>query len=115
MATAMGRLRARVKVIIKPGAIHVEPDRLEVTAGTIVEWHFESQVRDEGVDVTIHFRNKSPFPWNEEKRRLPKQQPTGVVAAPAEDPGDYKYGVRARGDSTQQAVGDVDPWLIVRA
>ena len=114
MATAMGRLRARVNVTIKPGSIRVEPDRLEVTVGTLVEWHFESQVSDEGVDVTIYFRDEPPFPWREEKQHLPKQEPRGVVAAPAEDPGDYKYGVSARGDSTRQAVGDVDPWLIVR-
>lgn len=114
MATAMARPRASVNVTIKPGSIRVDPDRLDVTAGTLVEWRFESQVRDEGVDVTIDFHEKSPFPWHEEKQHLPKQEPGGVVAAPAEDPGDYKYGVSARGDSTLQLIGDVDPWLIVR-
>ncbi len=114
MATVMDRRRARVKVTIKPGSVRVEPDLLEVKTGTLVEWHFESQVGNEGADVTIYFHEKSPFPWREEKRHLPKQEPGGVVAASADDPGDYKYGVSARGDSTLQLLGDVDPWLIVR-
>lgn len=115
MAIGMDRHRAKINVVVRPGAIQIAPERLEVTAGTLVEWHFESRVPTEGVDVMVYFHKASPFPWREEKRHLRVDAPSSVIAAAADDPGEYKYGVSAHGASTLQLLGDEDPWLIVRS
>lgn len=113
--------------------------RLNIVGGRR-EWDIQPfELSTLNIDVTIYFEARSPFVWRSRTLRVPFQGPSRVVhehgGEPrdyrvrdgqlgvhiAEQPGDYKYGVSARRvggrwndePKSMQAIGDVDPWLLV--
>ena len=120
-----------ISLITKPGApLEIRPDPAIVHVGDFVAWEmyidpqwaieriaypwasFESPVR-----WTIYFQNRHPFrkylrqDWS--AIGFPEKK-TIVQIGKAEEPGDFKYGIRMASEVTGQQLSDDDPWLIVR-
>ncbi len=104
-----------------------EPEKAEVGVGEHVTWSIAVAGRSRSVEWEIYFEDRSPF-----RRRsyqvateatVPRTDAPGgetsvhvgqIDAGAAEEPGEYKYGVRATDKANQQALSDDDPYLIVR-
>lgn len=108
-----------------------DPYVASVRRGTPIEWAFESPgLPSQNVQWTAYFDHGSPFrlPLPEFSisttaspplvhsgtSARPLLQHSGVTSAVyADDPGDYKYGVRATDLERHSLLGDDDPYLRV--
>jgi hypothetical protein len=104
-----------------------EPSKAEVAVGEHVKWSIQVTGRTRSVGWEIYFENKSPFRRQSYRLATAVQVPLTfppsdeaavhvgeVDAGAAEEPGEYKYGVRATDDSTGRVLNDDDPYIIVR-
>jgi len=104
-----------------------EPEKAEVAVGEHVSWSIEVRGRTPSVGWEIYFENDSPFRRRSYRvattMRVSQTYPPSdeaaihvgeVDAGTAEEPGEYKYGVRASDDSTGRILSDDDPYIIVR-
>jgi hypothetical protein len=96
---------------------HIAPDPAHVTLGEAVTWHVRLYpTHDLDLECKIYFDADNPFN-SSYGGTLTLRLNAGTVAllrgGPAQEPGDYKYGVRI---STTMGVtlSDDDPRLIVR-
>jgi hypothetical protein len=103
-----------------------EPERAEVAVGETVQWSIEVTGGTRSVEWEIYFENESPFRRRSYRVRteaqsltIPAVPETGVHvgridAGIADEPGEYKYGVKATDETTRRALSDDDPYIIVR-
>lgn len=103
-----------------------EPERAEVAVGEHVQWSIEVAGRNGSVEWEIYFEERSPFRRRSFRVATAVQRPltfppTGeegvhvgqISAGAAEEPGEYKYGVRATDQETNRPLSDDDPYIIV--
>lgn len=104
-----------------------EPEKAEVGVGEHVTWSIAVAGRSRSVEWEIYFDSQSPFRRRSYRvatavtvpRTFPPSDEAGVhvgqiEAGAAEEPGEYKYGVRAVDQANQRALSDDDPYIIVR-
>jgi len=95
------------------------PDPAVVDIGTSVTWKLQANaLSPPQIRWTVYFDHGSPFRTQGTQfittTLLTSNQHIGTTAAmSADDPGDYKYGVRAEDLSNQIILGDDDPRLVV--
>ena len=101
------------------GKFTVTPDPATVKAGTPLIWRFRSNLAvQDRVRWTVYFYHGSPFRFEPKEISTTTQSAAGQHAGATgtmvpDDPGDYKYGVRAEDAFKQNILGDDDPRLIV--
>lgn len=98
-------------------AVAVMPDPAIVTVGERVAWamRYEGLASGDAIEWTIYFHRGNPFAPKVKTWILSIITHEQVLeAGPAEEPGDYKYGVRTVNAKTGQQLSDDDPYLIVR-
>jgi hypothetical protein len=119
-----------IRITGRIGQTRTEPERAEVAVGETVQWSIEvtgGTRTARSVAWEIYFQGKGPFNQLSYRattevvvpRTDPPQQDVGVHvgkidAGKAEEPGEYKYGVRAIDEATRHALSDDDPHIIVR-
>jgi hypothetical protein len=97
----------------------LSPDPAVVQSGTLVTWRFQTnKLSSERIRWTVYFQHGSPFRLQASQFTTTTSstagQHTGTTGATsADDPGDYKYGVRAEDPLIKHILGDDDPRLIV--
>lgn len=109
------------------GESRTSPERAEVAAGETVQWLIEVVGGTRAIRWEVYFQGRSPFrqrAYNirtEVRVSFPQgPRPEEAVhigridAGEANEPGEYKYGVRAVDDATRAALSDDDPYIIVR-
>ena len=113
------------------GETKAEPERAIIEVGEPVQW----AVRVAGgrrwipsVLWEVYFEKESPFRertwrvsselkepgrrrWRDKRKAV---HVATIEAGEAHEPGEYKYGVRAFAGSTQELLGDDDPYIVVR-
>jgi hypothetical protein len=103
------------------GKLVCSPDTAQVQRGTLVTWRF----RANGLTIpllrwTVYFNHGSPF-GGHGNQFITDTNPVGgqhtktTGSMSADDPGDYKYGVRVVDSVKQTTLADDDPRLIVLA
>jgi hypothetical protein len=117
MATMSPLIRPfKVSVSIEHGKVMVSPDPAEVDEGTSVEWRFEVNPGLPSLTIEIYFSGASPTGWMSERAIYSESHsPNPIIGAVAQQPGDYKYGVKASNHETNEVIADDDPYLIVRS
>ena len=103
----------RITVSIGKGGILVNPDPAKVRLRQRVEWHISLLQGVPDAKVTIYFSTATPFEWAAEEGPLQITGPPLLIEARPNEPGDYKYGIRALAARTGQTIADEDPHLIV--
>jgi hypothetical protein len=116
MSRQLHRSVTQIRVTIDLGYVNVSPDPAEVIEGGDVEWQFEVQPTLPNLTLEIYFSHQSPTTWSTQQINT---QPsiggvTPTITARVNDPGEYKYGVKATELGTRQVIADDDPYLIVR-
>jgi hypothetical protein len=117
-----------IVVSLKNGKLSFAPDPAYVSVGELVNWRFRSPImlplrRQLPLEIrwTIYFPVDLPFRFvggeilittKEDPQRGSHDGATPPVSA--DQPGDYKYGVRAQDAATSAVIDDEDPRLIVR-
>jgi len=103
-----------------------EPERAEVAVGEHVQWSIEVTGGTRSVEWEVYFDNESPFRRRSYRVRteaqvltIPPVPEAGVhigriEAGSADEPGQYKYGVRATDETANRQLSDDDPYIIVR-
>jgi hypothetical protein len=94
------------------------PNPATAKSGTPVAWRFQAKgILVPQINWTVYFDHGSPFVGAKQFTTTTIQsggQHTGATGqAPADIPGEYKYGVRAEDSSSKNVLGDDDPHLIV--
>jgi len=108
-------LPLEVSVSIEPGKVNVSPDPAVVDEDTRVEWKFTVDPRLPPLTIEVYFSAGSPTGWSSERAvYYGSDSPNPIIGAIAQEPGEYKYGVRASNHETKEVVADDDPCLIVR-
>ncbi len=104
------------------GRTRTEPERAVVALGETVRWVIRAGATGvKSVEWQVYFSHGSPF--KERSWKLTTEGGSendaahaGVIdAGEAQQPGEYKYGVRAVDASTNQEISDDDPFLIVQS
>lgn len=108
------------------------PEKTVVRMGDEIVWRCRAETQDKA-QWTIYFHHKSPFtkeigyPDRFEASEVARTKEIDRFEAPelartvelgpfvANEPGDYKYGVRADNLDTGSQLADDDPYLIVRS
>ena len=107
-----------IKVRFDHGQLIFSPDPAIVQRKTLVSWKFQSNaLPSRQLQWIAYFDKGSPFRGQGTQfiTDTPAGQQIGTSPAmSADDPGDYKYGVRVVDPVNHQVLGDDDPWLIVR-
>jgi hypothetical protein len=108
-----------IKVSFNHGKLTFSPDPAIVRRGTIVNWRFQTSVGTfPKLRWIVYFNKGSPFrvqnPLFVADTSSAQGQHIGTSGQmSADDPGDYKYGVRVIDSSIHETIGDDDPRLIV--
>jgi hypothetical protein len=95
------------------------PDPAVVSRGTPIMWRFRSiALSIPQVLWTVYFTHGSPFrsqgtQFTTTTANFVGQHTGTTGSVTADDPGEYKYGVRAQDVSNQSTLGDDDPRLVV--
>jgi hypothetical protein len=98
----------------------ISPDPAVVNSGTPVIWKFQSNtLSNQRIRWEVYFSRGSPFHDQGDRfttttTRTFGQHAGATGAMSADDPGDYKYGVRAIDLPSRMLLGDDDPYLEVR-
>jgi hypothetical protein len=120
-----------IKITGKLGETKTEPERAEVETGEPVQWSIEVTGGSRRVPYVlweVYFERESPFRerswrvtselreprrrrWRDKRKAMHK---ANIEAGQANEPGEYKYGVRAFAGSSPELVSDDDPLIIVR-
>jgi hypothetical protein len=116
MSGQMLPMPAQVRVTVDWGSIRVWPDPAEVAEGGTVEWEFDLQTTLPSLTLEIYFSGNSPTTWSTKQINVRSSSggPAARITATVNDPGEYKYGVKATQMGTHQVIADDDPYLIVR-
>lgn len=119
-----------IHILGRLGETKISPDRAEVEIGEPVRWLIEvdagtrpiSALTVPAVAWRIYFKGFSPFQQRsydvttevdfDARQQLVHR--AVIDAGEANEPGDYKYGVRAVNPETRQALSDDDPYIVVR-
>jgi hypothetical protein len=118
------------------GKTKAEPERAVVDVGEPVEWSVEVSAGPRAVPLVtweVYFGHESPFDqrsWRVEskivgrRRKWPLRKRwrdknknvyrAKITAGEANEPGEYKYGVRAFSSSPETPLSDDDPYIVVR-
>lgn len=110
-----------IKVTFDHGKLVFDPDPAYVYQGELVSWVFRSTVvgpLGRPLRWTVYLQHGSPFHSQVTDfiaDTLPSQGTHSGTAGgmPADDPGDYKYGVRLEDLINKATLADDDPRLIV--
>lgn len=105
------------------GRTRTIPERAVVALGETVRWIVRAGgIGAKSIEWQVYFRQGSPFKehsWKmktEGKSENDDAAHAGVIdAGETQQPGEYKYGVRAVDTSTNQELSDDDPFLIVQS
>jgi hypothetical protein len=104
------------------GSTRTEPERAVVALGETVRWLVRARARVKSIEWRVYFSKGSPFKEGSWKTTTEGSSEggdaahTGVIeAGEAQQPGEYKYGVRATDASTNEELSDDDPFLIVQS
>jgi hypothetical protein len=105
------------------GHTRTEPERAVVSLGETVRWVVRAGGNGvKSIEWQVYFNHGSPFKerslkmTTEEGSENGEAPHAGVIdAGEAQQPGEYKYGVRAVDTSTNQELSDDDPFLIVQS
>ena len=104
------------------GSTRTEPERAVVALGETVRWLVRVRAGVKSIEWRVYFSKGSPFKegsWKTTTERSSEGDDaahTGVIeAGEAQQPGEYKYGVRATDASTNEELCDDDPFLIVQS
>jgi hypothetical protein len=119
-----------IRITGRLGQTRTDPERAEVEVGETVQWSIEVTSRTRHVPSVaweVYFDHASPFRQRSYSVTTAVQVPLGdpprdeegvyigrMEAGEANEPGEYKYGVRAVNEATRQALSDDDPYIIVR-
>jgi len=93
------------------------PERTVVNAGDKLIWKFSSE-DDNKIRWTVYFHHGSPFikepgyPHRFEAFEVARNVQLGPFSA--DEPGDYKYGLKAENAVSEAKLADDDPRLIVQ-
>ena len=114
-----------IQVIVQRGEqTIINPDPAIVSVHEHVAWQLLLRPGSnvDAIEWTVYFQGPDPFrgeprgPLRVRTRATSAGTHLGVLnAGPVQDPGDYKYGVRADIAGTNQALSDDDPYLLVRS
>jgi hypothetical protein len=104
----------KISVSIEAGKVIVSPDPAVVDAGTSVEWRFEVNPDLPSLTLEIYFSGASPTGWLSEQAIYSESRSSPIIGAVVQQPGDYKYGVKASNHETNEVIADDDPYLVVR-
>ena len=99
------------------------PERITVQKNVNIYWRilnpnriiYFTEIPIEAINFSIYFDMNSPFSW----KRSDSNGRTGNSLFPliggglAEEDGEYKYGVQAQLNRSNQVLFDEDPWLII--
>jgi hypothetical protein len=118
-APIWGRIDMEIKVTFDHGRLTFSPDPAIVRRGTLVSWRFQTnELPFPQLQWVVYFNKGSPF--RDQGDQFITDTPVfggkHIVTSPemsADDPGDYKYGVRVVNSANQHELGDDDPRLIV--
>jgi hypothetical protein len=111
------RFRFRLTTTIEKDRVTVSPDPAVVDQGMVIEWYFLVEPGLPTLDLEVYFSKGSPTGWPRRRTKADRSQhgsTSSVIEAVAEEPGEYKYGVRAIEHATEEVIADDDPYLIVR-
>lgn len=109
-----------IKVKFDHGKFTFLPDPAIVRRGTLVNWRFQANgLPFPQLEWVVYFNEGSPFRGQGAQIVVDTPAVDGqhIGTSPemsADDPGDYKYGVRVVDATNQQTLGDDDPRLIVK-
>ena len=108
------------------GRTRTEPEHAEVAVGESVQWSIAVTGEIRSVEWEVYFDGGSPF-WRRSYRvtteaellTIPPVTDGGVHvgridAGIADEPGEYKYGVKATSEATGRQLSDDAPYIIVR-
>ena len=108
MSMPSGQATVIVKVTFAYRQITISPDVAYARVGQAVQWEVSS---DEAVIWEVYFDHGSPF---SSSHGVLNSGCGKVSLGNAQQPGDYKYGVRVVSPTSHETLGDDDPMLIVR-
>jgi hypothetical protein len=105
------------------GKFRTSPDPAIVPRGTPIVWRFRADNAAETArirwmvyfDRGTPFGDKSPPFATTLSGQVAGQHSAATTIAFADNPGDYKYGVRAEDASSGKQLGDDDPMIVVLA
>lgn len=105
------------------GRTRTVPERAVVALGETVRWIVRAAGNGvKSIEWQVYFRQGSPFKERSLKMTTEAGSENGqaphagvIDAGEAQQPGEYKYGVRAVDASTSKELGDDDPFLIVQS
>ena len=113
-----------ISLVVVPGQpLRITPEPAFIRVGESVSWELSvaSGFHIDAIEWSIYFRGADPFRrgkgsiWTHVTRRLPSGVHGGVLdVGPAQEPGEYKYGVRTANANTREELSDDDPYLVVR-
>ncbi len=107
-----------IKVTFDHGRLVFNPDPAYVNRGEPVSWTFSAGAVVRPLRWTVYFHRGSPFRHHatdlivDTASHLARHSGR-TSSMSADDPGDYKYGVRLDDATTKAVLADDDPWLIV--
>jgi hypothetical protein len=107
-----------IRVMFDRGSVTIDPYSAEVSQGGKVRFEITIRQGLPDVEAEVYFDERSPFRWRAERVRVPAGTAGGGprwIEATADEPGDFKYGVRAVTAAEGILVADDDPFLTVRA
>lgn len=120
-----------IRITGELGETKAEPERAVVEAGEWVAWEVQVSAGRRAVPIVtweVYFDRESPFKertWRVEtellgprRKRWRDKNKTAyrakISAGEANEPGEYKYGVRAFFSSSESPLSDDDPYIVVR-
>jgi hypothetical protein len=119
-----------IQITGRLGETKITPERAEVTVGETVLWAIEvsaGNFRAPAVRWDVYFQDAIPFKrppisitsrlhdtFREISPREHRAYTAVINAGQAEEPGEYKYGIRAIDTLTGLALSDDDPYIVVR-
>jgi hypothetical protein len=117
-ALGLGEIDMEIKVTFDRGKFVFSPDPAVVKRGSLVNWNFQAiGIAYPKLEWTVYFSKGTPFRQGIRfvagTSEVRGQHAGASPPMTAEDPGDYKYGVRLVDTANQKTLGDDDPRLIV--
>src|SRR5262249_37300509 len=109
-----------IKVTLDRGRLTFSPDPAVVQRGSLVSWSFRAIAEGQGsLRWIVYFGKGSPFRGQDDHfvTDTPPVEGRHVGASremSADEPGEYKYGVRVVDPASPAPLADDDPWLIVK-
>jgi len=99
----------------------VSPYRVVLRRGEVLNWDVRIDQTLGGIElfrIEIYFPGESPFNFGRTtlfRGFSPSFRTLELSAGRADDPGEYKYGVRIMDNSSDRLIEDEDPYIMVQA